>query len=99
MIENWDAARAEARLPALVSVLVDAVGQGASVGFLTGTDAARATAFWRGQLPGLAAGHSRLFVAGAGDQVLGHVLLFLAQQPNAGNTLKQQLYENLFRGK
>jgi len=82
MITAFDAARAEARLPELAAVLVDAVAHGASVNFLAGFGQAQAEAFWRAQLPALG-GPTRLLVAQEEGRVLGHVLLFLAPQPNA----------------
>jgi len=77
------AAEAETRLDALAAVLVDAVAHGASVNFLAGFTTAEAAAFWRKQLPALAAGTTRLFVAEAEGRLLGTVLLAFAPQPNA----------------
>ena len=83
MIHLLDAAAAEARLPGLAALLVDAVAQGASVNFMAGFPAVAAERFWRAQLPGIAAGERMLFVAEAEGRLLGTVMLSLAPQPNA----------------
>ncbi|MGC8477423.1 MAG: GNAT family N-acetyltransferase [Acetobacteraceae bacterium] len=84
-IRPLDEAEATAHLPDLARLLVDAVAHGASVNFLAGLTAAEATAFWRGQLPGIAAGARRLLVAEApaGAGLAGCVILSFAPQPNA----------------
>ncbi len=82
-IRALDAAEAEARLDELADILVDAVAHGASVNFLAGFSHAEGRAFWRGQIPGIAAGGKRLFVADDGARLLGTVLLMFAPQPNA----------------
>ena len=83
MIHPLDAAAAEARLPELAALLVDAVAHGASVNFMAGFSAAEGERFWRGQLPGIAAGERMLFVAEGEGRLLGTVVLSLAPQPNA----------------
>ena len=83
-IRLLDAAEAEARLPGLAALLVDAVAGGASVNFLADFTHAEAEALWRTQLPGLACGERRLLVAlDAAGELVGTVVLTLAQQPNA----------------
>lgn len=82
-IRPLDAAEAGARLGELADVLVDAVAHGASVNFLAGFAHGEGAAFWRGQLPALAEGRTRLLVAEEGGRLVGTVLLFLAHQPNA----------------
>jgi GNAT superfamily N-acetyltransferase len=82
MIQEWNAAEAETRLPDLAAILVDAVAHGASVNFLADFSTPDAERFWAGQIPGLRAGATRLFVAWDG-RLLGTVLLFMAHQPNA----------------
>jgi len=77
-----DGTAAQARLAELAALLVDAVAHGASVNFLAGFSQPEAEAFWTGQLPGIRAGATRLFVAHAGGRLVGTVLLFLAGQPN-----------------
>ena len=82
-IRSLDAAEAAIRVPALAELLVDAVAQGASVNFLAGLTAAEAGAFWRTQLPGIAAGTRRLLVAEVAGRLAGCVVLSFAPQPNA----------------
>jgi GNAT superfamily N-acetyltransferase len=83
MIREVSAPAAEARLAELADILVDAVAHGASVNFLAGLTPHAAAQFWAGQIPGLRAGSTRLFVAEQAGQWLGTVLLFMAHQPNA----------------
>lgn len=82
-IRSLTAAEAEARLPELSDILVDAVAHGASVNFMAGVTGAEAQAFWQGQLPGLADGGRRLLVADAAGRLVGTAALTLAHQPNA----------------
>lgn len=82
-IRNMPAAEAEGRLNELGAILLDAVEHGASVNFMAGLEPDEAADFWRRQLPGIAAGEKRLFVAEDGGQVVGTILLMFAQQPNA----------------
>lgn len=82
-VRGLAAGEAEERLEELAAILVDAVAHGASVNFMAGFGHEEARAFWRGQLPGLAGGQTRLFVAEAGGRLLGTTLLFFAPQPNA----------------
>lgn len=82
-IRALDAAEAEARSGELSAVLVDAVAHGASVNFMAGFSDEEGRAFWRGQLPGIAAGERRLFVADDGARLVGTVVLSFAHQPNA----------------
>ncbi len=76
-------AEAPARLAELAAILVDAVAHGASVNFLAGFTMDQGVAFWRAQLPALAAGEKRLLVAEEGPALRGTVLLSFAPQPNA----------------
>jgi GNAT superfamily N-acetyltransferase len=81
-IRTLDAAEAQARLGELADLLLDAVAHGASVNFMAGVSHCQAEAFWRAQLPGLAATTQRLTVADNG-RLVGTVLLSFAPQPNA----------------
>ena len=81
-IRAIDAAEAEARLAELSVILVDAVAHGASVNFMTGFSNNEGRAFWNGQLPSIACGERRLFVADDG-RLVGTVVLTFAHQPNA----------------
>ena len=78
-----DAAEAEARVPELSAILVNAVAHGASVNFLTGFSDAEGRAFWQGQLPAIAQGAKLLLVADDGPRLVGTVVVTLAHQPNA----------------
>ena len=82
-IRALDAAQVGARLDELADILVDAVAHGASVNFLAGFTHEEGRAFWRGQLPAIAGGETRLLVAEDGGRPVGTVLLFFAHQPNA----------------
>ena len=82
-IRALDAAEAPARLDELAEILVDAVAHGASVNFMAGFSSDDGRAFWRGQLPGLASGETRLLVGEAGGRLVATVLLMFARQPNA----------------
>lgn len=82
-IRALDATEAEARLGELSALLVDAVTHGASVNFMSGFSDEEGRMFWRGQLPGIAAGERRLLVAEDDARLLGTVVLSLAHQPNA----------------
>lgn len=82
-IRTLDAAEAEARLDELAAILVDAVANGASVNFMAGFTQAEGRAFWRGQIPGLAAGERQLFIGDDGARLVGTVVLSFAHQPNA----------------
>lgn len=81
-IRDLDAAEAETRLSELAAILHDAVAHGASVNFLAGFTHDEATAFWRGQIPGIADGGRHLLVADHGTKLVGTVVLTMAPQPN-----------------
>lgn len=81
-LRRLGASEATSRLDELAAILVDAVASGASVNFMAGFDLEGGRAFWRGQIPGIAAGERLLFVAEQGDRLVGTVVLSLAQQPN-----------------
>jgi GNAT superfamily N-acetyltransferase len=81
-IRSLDAAEAQARLDDLADILVEAVALGASVNFLADFSRDGALAFWRNQLPGVASGERRLFVADTGERLVATALLMFAQQPN-----------------
>ncbi|HEX2556069.1 MAG TPA: GNAT family N-acetyltransferase [Microvirga sp.] len=82
-IRALSAEEAEARLPELADLLVDAVAHGASVNFLAGFRHDEGVAFWRGQIPAIRAGGRALLVAEAGGRLVGTVVLTHAPQPNA----------------
>ena len=82
-IRALGAAEALARLDELADLLVDAVAHGASVNFMAGFSPQEGRAFWRGQLPGLTSGETRLLVGETGGRLVATVLLTFARQPNA----------------
>lgn len=82
-IRSLDAHEAETRLAELGHILADAVASGASVNFMAGFTQAEGEAFWRGQIPGLAAGDRVLLVAEEAGRLVGTVIVFFAPQPNA----------------
>ena len=82
VVRLCEAPEAEARLPELAALLVDAVTNGASVNFMAGFTTAAAEAFWRSQLPGLRAGERQLLVAEALGRIVGTAVGTVAPQPN-----------------
>jgi GNAT superfamily N-acetyltransferase len=81
-IQRLNIAQAEACLPALASLLIDAVEAGASVGFLPPLRAAEAQAYWQTVQESLRAGERLLWAAWAGGQLAGSVQLDLCPRPN-----------------
>lgn len=80
IIEELDAAAAEAALPALADVLRACVEGGASVNFVQPFTQADAQAWWRGAvLPALRGGDRRLLVARLEGRIIGTVQLALAR--------------------
>jgi ribosomal protein S18 acetylase RimI-like enzyme len=84
-IDELVPARTEGCLDGLVDLLVDAVDDGASVGFLAplGGDAARA--YWRSVFADVEKGSLVLLVAREAGAVIGTVQLALAPQPNGSH--------------
>lgn len=72
-----------AHLPALADLLVDAVADGASVGFLDGFDRAAATAWWLSRAGAVANGSFAVWVATGPAGVTGTVSVAYAEKPNA----------------
>jgi GNAT superfamily N-acetyltransferase len=72
----------DADISALAALMVDVVEGGASIGFMLPIDAGRAQAFWRRVAAGVDAGERVLFVADAGDGIVGTVQLILEQPEN-----------------
>ena len=79
-----DAAAVEALRPRLGEILIDAVRNGASVGFLDPLDPAEADAYWRRIERAVAEGRCMLFVATLNDDdaVVGTVQLDVDTLPN-----------------
>ena len=72
-----------AHLPALADVLVDAVADGASVGFLAGFDHAAATAWWQSRAGAVADGNLAVWISTGPAGVTGTISLAYAEKPNA----------------
>jgi GNAT superfamily N-acetyltransferase len=82
-IERLDPPAFAACLPELAAVLVDAVDDGASVGFLAGLDHAAAAGWWRGQADAVADGSLAVWVARDGAGISGTISLAYPWKPNA----------------
>lgn len=82
-IERLGPAAFDACVPELAAVLVDAVDDGASVGFLAGLGHAGAVAWWRGQSGAVADGSLAVWVARDGAGIGGTVSLAYPPKPNA----------------
>lgn len=82
MIERLDPAGFEACLPQLAEILVDAVEDGASVGFLAGFDPAAARAWWRSKTAAVTNGTLAVWVAREDGRVTGTISLAYADKPN-----------------
>ena len=67
---------------ALAEVLVDAVEDGASIGFLAPLDPTAAVAWWREQAPAVAAGTVIIWAAAVDGQLSGTIALKLEDMPN-----------------
>lgn len=81
-VRRLDRLAAEAAIPALAAILVDAVENGASVNFLAGFAQADGEAFWRGQIEAIGAGGRILIVAALDGRIVGTVVVTFAPQPN-----------------
>ncbi len=66
----------------LAAVLVDAVDDGASVGFLAPLGLDTAAAWWEGLAPAVAEGRLLVWAARAGNRIVGTVQLRLESTPN-----------------
>ncbi|GLY95171.1 GNAT family N-acetyltransferase [Actinoplanes sp. NBRC 103695] len=82
MIERLDEAAFEACLPELAELLVDAVEDGASVGFLAGFDTTAARAWWLSRAPAVASGGLAVWVARTDGRVTGTISLAYSDKPN-----------------
>ncbi|HKB02713.1 MAG TPA: GNAT family N-acetyltransferase [Gemmataceae bacterium] len=89
-IDQLDAPAAASLRPGLTDLLVDAVADGASVGFLHPLSPADADAYWSEVFNELAAGRRLLFVARDGNRVMGSVQLDIPARPNAAHRAEVQ---------
>jgi acetyltransferase len=90
MIEQLAPAQAAALAPALIELLQDSVGGGASIGFLPPLADAQAREYWNGVIEDLARGALVLLIARQAGAVVGTVQLALAQRPNARHRAEVQ---------
>jgi acetyltransferase len=84
-VEVLEPATYEAAIPDLGAVLVDAVGSGASVGFLRGLDQSRAEAWWRGRADDVTAGTLVMVAARDGERIVGCAGLDAAMAENSNH--------------
>jgi acetyltransferase len=89
-IHRLDAAAADGARTQLVDLLLDAVANGASMGFLAGMTSRDADHYWQG-VSGLLAGGSRVLLAASHEGTLfGTVQLDLCQRPNDSHRAEVQ---------
>jgi GNAT superfamily N-acetyltransferase len=82
-IDRLVAAEFDAHVPALAALLVDAVDDGASLGFLSGLGEHEAAAWWRAKSGAVADGSVAVWVARTASGVSGTVSLVHPDKPNA----------------
>ncbi|WP_327186221.1 GNAT family N-acetyltransferase [Streptomyces sp. NBC_01334] len=82
-VTRLDAPRLCARAAELAELLIDAVDDGASLGFLAPLDRAAAEDWWKGRAQGVAAGQLAVWAAQDGDRVVGTVGLAFPDKPNS----------------
>ena len=83
MIRRLNADDFAAALPGLADLLVDAVDDGASVGFLAPVSAQAASAWWQTQRTAVADGSLLVWVAEGSDGICGTVSLALEAKANS----------------
>ncbi|MGW6920176.1 N-acetyltransferase family protein [Streptomyces sp. NPDC054950] len=82
-VTRLDAPRLRARASELADLLVDAVDDGASLGFLAPLDRTAAEDWWKDRARGVAAGQLAVWAARDGDRVVGTVGLAFPDKPNS----------------
>ncbi|SDY46696.1 Acetyltransferase (GNAT) family protein [Amycolatopsis xylanica] len=82
-IKRLTAAQLAASVDGLAALLVDAVEDGASIGFLDPAGHLELVAWWQDLVPGTEAGHVIVFAAREDDEIVGTVQLRRATLPNA----------------
>lgn len=80
-IESLTTDQVDRRLDGLAELLCDAVGGGASVGFLQPLKVTEARGYWESVFPALSSGERVVLVALEGDSILGCVQLGLVSWP------------------
>ncbi|WP_307835274.1 GNAT family N-acetyltransferase [Streptomyces adelaidensis] len=83
LIERLDAHQLIGCVEELADLLIDTVDGGASVGFLAPFDRAAAVGWWKGRVEAVSAGGVAVWVARAGDRVVGTVSLAFPDKPNS----------------
>ena len=89
-ITGLNADEARWALPGLVQILRDAVGSGASLGFLPPLSEEVAQAYWQDVVGEVASGRRVLLVATEDAEIVGSVQLELAAKPNARHRAEVQ---------
>jgi ribosomal protein S18 acetylase RimI-like enzyme len=89
-IRRLDARSVDDMLPALAGLLVHAVEQGASLGFLSPLASQASAAYWESVRDAVAGGSRVLLVALRGGALLGTVQLDLCGKPNGINRAEVQ---------
>ena len=82
IIRPLDPAADAALLPGLAAMMVEAVVDGASIGFMAGFTSAQALVWWQGRLAAAARGELTILVALDDQGVAGTVSLVPAAMPN-----------------
>ncbi|WP_020129498.1 GNAT family N-acetyltransferase [Streptomyces sp. 303MFCol5.2] len=82
-VTRLDAPRLRARAAELAGLLVDAVDDGASLGFLAPLDRTVAEHWWKDRAEGVAAGRLAVWAGQDGDRVVGTVGLAFPDKPNS----------------
>ena len=83
MILQLSPAQAQQAIPQLVDLLIDAVGSGASIGFIAPIDEAAARTYWEGVIGAMREESRVLLVASDDGAIQGSVQLALARCPDA----------------
>ncbi|MEU9264673.1 GNAT family N-acetyltransferase [Streptomyces sp. NPDC048251] len=82
-VTRLDAPKLRARAAELADLLVDAVDDGASLGFLAPLGRTAALDWWKDRAEGVAAGQLAVWAAQDGDRVVGTVGLAFPDKPNS----------------
>lgn len=90
IIRRLDPRAIAARLPQLGTLLLDAVADGHSLGFLNGLDQEQLDAYWQGVADEVGAGRRVLLAAERDGVVVGSAQLDLCDRPNGDNRAEVQ---------
>ena len=90
IIHRLDAGAIREVRPQLASLLLDAVADGYSLGFLAGLDEAQLDAYWAGVEADVGRGSRVLLAARRDGMLVGAVQLDLCQKPNGSNRAELQ---------